>query len=235
MSEEKAAARAQSAAPAKRSWKRRAAAFAVAFAISLIVGRVFETVASQPALNAALNAQSGWMAALNTFSPWGVAGTFGDQMSAQSYADSRHMALNEEGRLQYTDATGGPMNGLMLPMKALSLTVGSLITAGGVAGLVQIGLGVMGVALGLEWLKRRHKSEFGGPVMMVFWPLGVILAASLIAVALKVVMVGALGALSWATSLAAGAAGASGVVGFCWYCFQKLGEKGAEHALTPKI
>jgi hypothetical protein len=37
------------------------------------------------------------------------------------------------------------------------------------------------------------------------------------------------------TQFAAGAAGATGVAGFCWYCAQKLGEKGAEHALTPKI
>ena len=48
-------------------------------------------------------------------------------------------------------------------------------------------------------------------------------------------MMGALYLLSWITSLAVWAAGATGIVGFCWLCLTKLGEKGAEHVMTPKI
>ncbi len=66
-------------------------------------------------------------------------------------------------------------------------------------------------------------------------PVAIIFGAGLLALALKAIMLAPLGALSWATGLAASAAGATGVVGFCWYCLQKLGEKSAEHALTPKI
>jgi hypothetical protein len=232
---ERAGETVKSQAPSKRSWRRRAAAFAIAFAVSLIVGRFFETLASKPAIDAALRAQSSWMEALNDFSPWGVAKTFSDRMSADIYANSRHMELNSEGRLEYVDAKGGAMDGLMRPMKALFDTVLALATTGGVVGLMQLGMGVLAVGLALVWRKRVEGKEMAPVVLVVLWPAAVIFAASLIALVLKALMVGALGALSWATELAAGAAGATGVVGFCWYCLQKLGEKGAEHALTPKI
>lgn len=220
----------------KKGWRRRAAGFVVAFAISLIVGRFFETVASKPAIDAALRAQTGWMEALSDFSPFGVARMYGDMASADMMSRQRHSYIDSEGKLQYTNPSGSPQDGLAAPMKALFATVAALVAAGGVVGLVQIGMGVLAVWLLLDWLKRRRNFEItSGPLIFLAWPLAVILAASLIAVVLKAVMVAALSALSWATGLAAGAAGATGVVGFCWYCLQKLGEKGAEHALTPKI
>jgi hypothetical protein len=205
----------------KKGWRRRVAGFVVAFAISLIVGRFVETVASKPVIDAALRAQTGWMEALSDFSPWGVAKLFGDKASADMMSRERQSYLNAEGRIQYTNSSGGPQDGLAVPMKALLATVAALVAAGGVVGLVQIGMGVLAVWLVLDWLKRRRNVEItSGPLLFVGWPVAVILAASLIAVALKAVMVAALGALSWATGLAAGAAGATGVVGFCWYCLQ---------------
>jgi hypothetical protein len=67
------------------------------------------------------------------------------------------------------------------------------------------------------------------------WPLAVVVSASVIAFALQMLMLGALFLFQWLTGLAALAAGATGVTGVCWYCVAKLGEKGAEHALTPKL
>ena len=175
------------------------------------------------------------MRTLSEFSPWGVADLFSDRMGAEIYANSRHMELNSDGRLEYVDARGGPVEGLALPMKALLLTVAALATSGGILGLAQLGLGALAVALGLKWLKMRGGKDLPAPALIVGWPVAVILAASLIAIPLKAVMLAALATLSWLTGLAAAAAGATGLVGFCWYCLQKLGEKGAEHALTPKI
>jgi hypothetical protein len=113
--------------------------------------------------------------------------------------------------------------------------VSALIADGGLVGLIQLGLGALAVAVGLHQLKRAGDAEVAPPVLVVGWPVAVIFAASVIAVALKFLMTGALFALSWITELAASAAGAGGIVGFSWYCTQKLGEKGAEHALTPRI
>jgi hypothetical protein len=120
-------------------------------------------------------------------------------------------------------------------MKAFFATVGALVAAGGVVGLAQLAMGALAVALIFRY---RTKLGVGGmPPIAAFFllPIAVIFAACLIAFALKSLMLGALAALSWATGLAASAAGATGVAGFCWYAIAKLGEKGAERALTPKI
>ncbi len=219
----------------KKSWTRRIAAFAISFAIALLVGRAFETVASESTLNAALRAQSGWIAALNEFSPWGVAGTFSEKYDALILAHYQP-TVDEGGRLVPARSDSpSPAQSLSQPLQALAGTIGALVGAGGVVGLAQIFMGALALALVLEHLKKRHRFEVGGPFVLVVWPLLVILTAGALAAALKLLMLGALGALSWVTGLAAGAAGATGVVGFCWYCLQKLGEKGAEHALTPKI
>lgn len=219
-----------------KGFGRRAAGFAVAFAISLVVGRFFEVVASKPAIETALDVQSGWMEALDDFSPWGVAALYGDKLTEDAQSRQRRMYFDAEGKIQYTNPSGSPRDGLVAPMMALFATVGALVSAGGIAGLVQICMGILAVWLGLDVLKRRGLFEAtNGLVLILGWPLAVIFAAGLIAVVLKTLMLGALGALSWVTGLAAGAAGATGVAGFCWYCLQKLGEKGAEHALTPKI
>ncbi len=219
-----------------RSLARRLGVFAIGFAISLIVGRFFETVASKPVIEGALSVQEQWIGALEEFSPWRVAKTFGDRLAEDQMSRAGGLVLNDEGRFERRAPSGTMQDGIAAPMKALFATVASLVTAGGVVGLMQIAMGVTAVWLTLDVLAKRKIFEVtNGIVFMFLWPPSVILAASLIAVVLKALMLGALAALSWITGLAAGAAGATGVAGFCWYCLQKLGEKGAEHALTPKL
>jgi len=219
-----------------KSRARRIGVFAIGFLISLIVGRFFEEVASKEALAAAHRVQVGWIAALSEFSPFAVADMFGDKLAEDQMSRAGGLVLNDEGRFERKAPSGTMQDGIAAPMKALFATVASLVTAGGIVGLMQIGMGIAAIWIILDILAKRKIFEVThGILFFVAWPPAVILAASLIAFALKSLMLGALAGLSWITGLAAGAAGATGVIGFCWYCLQKLGEKGAEHALTPKI
>jgi hypothetical protein len=229
---------AAAAAPApakKRSLRRRIAAFVIAFAISLVIGKFFETVASQETLDGALRAQQGWMTALEEFSPWALADEFGRRAGEEARAGQRQAYIDDDGNLAFTEPHGNLSGLLFGPLKAFFATLAALIAEGGVVGLIQLGLGALAVGAGLHEMKRREGKDMPPPVLFLGWPLAVIVAASVIAAALKFLMTGALFALSWATELAASAAGAGGIIGFCWYCTQKLGEKGAEHVLTPKI
>ncbi|MFO1186819.1 MAG: hypothetical protein U1E87_04845 [Alphaproteobacteria bacterium] len=221
----------------KKSWRRRALGFAIAFAISLLVGRVFEFVGSEATLSAAARAQTGWMMALSKASPWGVAKTYVaafDDIVAQGM---RRSYIDADGRIQYTEPKGGLLGFFWAPLKAFVQTLIAFATTGGVVGLLQIAMGAMALGLLNLRLSKGKRMTFGVPPIanVMVLPLATIGTASLLAVVLKLVMLAALVALSWVTQFAAGAAGATGVAGFCWYCAQKLGEKGAEHALTPKI
>jgi hypothetical protein len=221
----------------KKNWRRRAGGFAIAFAISLLIGRVFEFVGSEATLGAAARAQTGWMLSLSEASPWGVAKAYGAAYNDIVVQGMRRSYIDAGGEIQYTEPKGGLLGAFWAPLKAFFQTVIAFATTGGVVGLLQIAMGAMALALLNLRLSKGKRMTFGAPpiVNIMVLPVATIAAASLLAVALKLVMLGALVALSWVTQFAAGAAGATGVAGFCWYCAQKLGEKGAEHALTPKI
>lgn len=118
------------------------------------------------------------------------------------------------------------------PIAALIRTVTRLFAEGGVATLAQLAAG----ALAFAAFVRDSKTGvigFGGflPNLMGAPP-AVIAIASLLALGLKWLMLGALFSLHGVTSLAAAAAGAAGLGGFCWLCFSKLAEKGVEAAMT---
>lgn len=210
--------------------------FVAAFAVSLAVGRAFEFAADSQTLAAALRVQRGWISALSEMAPWEVVKTYNANLSEIAEWSREEVWTDDAGVVHSRDRNLGAAV-LLLPLLALGQTILALAGAGGVAGLVQIAMAAGALALiNLHWTKGR--SVFfpaHGVVNAVGVPLAIILGAGLLAVALKAAMIAALGALSWATALAATAAGATGVAGFSWYCLQKLGEKGAEHALTSKL
>jgi hypothetical protein len=218
------------------TWRRKAVAFLVAFGISLIVGRAFETVSDDATLAAAQRAQAGWAAALADASPLAVADRFGRELSAILAEGQAHLEFNDAGEAVNVTSDGDLVRPLVAPFKAFVATVAGFATNGVVVGLSLIAMGALAVGV-VNLRLSRGRSPFFHPVPANYFigPFAIILAGSAIAVLLKVAMLAALGALSWLTSLAGAAAGATGAAGFCWYCVVKLGEKGAEHALTPRL
>ncbi len=199
--------------------RRRFVGFLVGFAISLAIGKLIETVTNKNSLQGLYDAQSAWLEAVKNMSPFRLGEVF----------------LTELGR---------PEGGwhYLKPIAALWSSGESFFEASGLAGLLQIGMGVLAFVvtnLSLSkgkamWMgKPGENSRFGTNVVLA--PFAVVAASSVLALVLQAVMYGALTVFHWVTGLAAMAAGASGVVGFCWYCLSKLSERGAEHALTPKV
>lgn len=126
--------------------------------------------------------------------------------------------------------------GILAPVAALVRTATRLFSGGAAAivPIMQLGFGILGAVV---VMRDRRKQPVDGDsfAMLLMSPVVVILIASLGALALKWLMIGALASLSWVTHFAAGAAGATGFLGACWYCFSKLAEKGVEGALTGKM
>jgi hypothetical protein len=227
---------ANSEKPMRPGWRRKVIGFMIAFGISLIVGRAFETVSDEETLAAAQRAQAGWFSSLSRASPFAVAQAFGREYDSVLAEGRAHSYINDAGELINVTSDGDLKRGFGAPMKAFFMTIVGFVTNGGIVGLALIAMGMMSVGVINLRLSGGRSVDFGGPVLTWFaGPFAVILAASVIAVILKAVMLAALGGLSWVTTLAGGAAGATGVAGFCWYCVAKLGEKGAEHALTPRL
>jgi hypothetical protein len=107
---------------------------------------------------------------------------------------------------------------------------------GEIFALLQLFLACLGVA-------ALSKIKFSGKRLFLFEsytglmliPIAIVAAGTIIAFALKIAMLTALGLLRWFTGLAAFAAGATGVLGFCWQCLVKIGEKSTDHALQRKV
>jgi hypothetical protein len=208
---------------------RGAIRFAIGFIVSLIVGKAVEFVFDPDALDGLYAVQQTWIDAVSGMNPLSLTVTFIDEtmLAFQGYESgdgTRH------GAHIFSPAFG--FVGLLR----------SLFDESALAGLLQLGLGVLAVSsinLVRTGGRRAFFGEIGASGRMLeniwLWPLAVVASASVIAFALQVLMLGALFIFQWLTGLAALAAGATGVTGVCWYCFAKLGEKGAEHALTPKI
>lgn len=97
-------------------------------------------------------------------------------------------------------------------------------------------MGALGLCVLNFWRTRGRTIVFGQLwISVVLSPLATVVLASLIGLPLWGLMIGALNALSWVTSLAAAAAGATGIAGFCWLCLTELTKNGAENAITPRI
>lgn len=208
--------------------------FLIGFGISLIVGRVFETISDKETLAAAQRTQTAWFAALSRASPFAVAEDFFRELDAIMAEGRARLEFDAAGKAVNVTSDGDLLRPLVAPIKAFFATIQRFVTRGGLVGLSLIAMGALAVGV-VNLRLTRGRSPFFHPVPAnyLFGPFAIIFAASVIAFALKAMMLTALGALTWLTSLAGAAAGATGVAGFCWYCVVKLGEKGAEHALTP--
>jgi hypothetical protein len=214
--------------PARNTWMRRIASILVGLAISLVVGKIVETVSDREWLESATEVQSAWMDAVAQTSPVGVATTYWDELSA-AFGD--HQVDSD-----FLMGVRPHSVGVMSPLVALFYTAGRFFDSGGFTAIIQLALGALALAV-MNFLRRNGQSIFFDDLYLNLFalPALIVLFASLIGMVLWGVMMGSLYALSWVTSLAAAAAGATGVVGFCWLCITKLGEKGAEHVMTPKI
>ena len=211
----------------KKSWTRRIASILVGLAISLIVGKIIEMVSDREWLEAAKQAQAEWIETVSHTSPIAAAATYWTEVKGAYSGDV------SEG--SWT-AAGGAQNWLFAPLIAFAITIWRFFYEGGVTALIQIGAGALAVAT-FNFVRSKGETILFNADMfnLILVPITVMLSASVLGFVLEGVMIGALYALSRVTGLAAMAAGATGVVGFCWLCVTKLGEKGAEHVMTPKI
>jgi len=213
--------------PKRKTWTRRIASILVGLVISLIIGAIIERITDKEWLAEAEAAQAGWIDAVAQTSPVGVAAIYWDELSAawgDGQADS-DIFLGVR-----------PKVGLFSPVVAFGFTLARFFYSGGITAIVQIVIGMLAVAvINFVVSDGEHVSFDDLTLNAFFGPLATIAAASLIGMALWAVMMGSLYALSWVTGLAAAAAGATGIAGFCYLCITKLGEKGAEHVMTPKI
>jgi len=217
------------AAPRKKSWPLRVLFFFIAFFISIAIGKAFE-VASDPELLAeAKVAQREWVDTVSGTSPVAVASTYWVELNGAWWGES------SEGAWSAFEA-GGKGKGIVTPVYALVMTGARFFYEGGVPIVIQLALGALGVAV-LNFLRSNGQTILFDNELttLLFGPIAVILAASLIGMALWGLMQAGLFLLGWATDFAAWAVGATGIVGFCLYCFGELGKKGVEHVLTPKM
>lgn len=213
--------------PKRKTWARRIASILVGLLVSLLIGAVLERVTDKEWLAEAKAAQDGWVKAVEQTSPVGVAVIYWDELSAawgDGQADS-DIFLGVR-----------PKVGLFSPVVAFGFTIARFFYSGGVTAIVQIIIGLLAVAVINFIVSDGENVTFDDLTLnAVFGPLATIAAASLIGMALWVLMMGSLMFLGWITGLAAAAAGATGIAGFCYLCVTKLTEKGAEHVITPKI
>jgi hypothetical protein len=221
---------AENASAKKRSWTRRIASLAVGLAVSLVIGAIIERVSDKEWLASAKEAQAQWIEAVANTSPVGVASLYWTEVSG---------AYSHDVSGGSWSAAAGVDSWIFAPLIAFAMTIWRSFYEGGATILIQIGMGAL--AVGVFNLARTKRETFlFDPDFLtfqnvIFLPFAIMICASLIGMILWAVMMGALYALSWITGLAAAAAGATGIVGFCWLCAMKLGEKGAEHVMTPKL
>lgn len=122
------------------------------------------------------------------------------------------------------------------PVFAVARSLTRIIGENGVAPFIafgQLALGVLSFCAITSAASGGARVGFDG-----FWPNLLLAPACIVAMAsvsallIQWLMIGALSAFSWATSLAAACCGTTSVGAACWYCLKKLGETGVQHALT---
>lgn len=217
------------AAPKRKRWHLRVLFFFVAFFISIAIGKAFELASDPDMLAEAKVAQQEWMQTVQGTSPIAVASTYWVELNGAWWGES------SEGAWSAFEANGKG-KGIVTPVYALVITGARFFYEGGIPIVIQLLLGALGVAV-LNFLRSNGQTILFDNELttLLFGPIAVILAASLIGMALWLLMQGGLYLLGWATDFAAWAVGATGIAGFCLFCFGELGKKGAEHLLTPKL
>lgn len=125
-----------------------------------------------------------------------------------------------------------PLAGLLLAWQRLTFEGGwSYVWA-----ILQLGAGF------LAWL-FVHAALFAEPTQRSLWPegvwawvlgvpIGTVLGASVLAFAMKYLMLGGLAAFGWLTCFAAAACVATGLAGLCWYLVVRLAEHAASNAAS---
>jgi len=156
------------------------------------------------------------------------------QLEAAKAAEGEGAPLTAPRFPGETDGKSIPV--YLAPLFALFRAATRIIGENGVAPFVAFGQIVFGT---LAFLVISHWGSKGAHVGFDNWLANLLLApacvvglASLSALVIQWLMIGALGAFSWATSLAAACCGTSSIGAGVWYCLKKLGEKGVESALT---
>ncbi|MFZ5616186.1 MAG: hypothetical protein ACOZAA_02530 [Pseudomonadota bacterium] len=149
-------------------------------------------------------------------------------------------ALNEKGAPTLTPFPGEyqgkriPVH--LAPLFAVARSITRIIGENGVAPFIafgQLALGVLSFCAITSAVSNGARIGFDG-----FWPNLLLAPACIVALAsvsallMQWLMIGALSAFSWATSLAAACCGTTSLGAACWYCLKKLGETGVQHALT---
>jgi hypothetical protein len=204
------------------------AVWLIGFAISLAVGLVFDHLTNKDILDRIENAQRGWIKAAEATTPFTVADTYWKDL--QEAWRGRPL---DQPAYDFDDARGA---GIWSPFVALVSTGESAVRAGGLTALLQLALGALGIAT-FNYTKSQGRSIFfEDPYMnILLGPVAIIAAASVIGLALWLVMWAALHTLGNFITVASSLCGTCGVAGFCSYCGKKLAEKHVEHALTPKF
>lgn len=217
----------------KRGWRiitrKRVISFAIAFAISLTIGKLVESVTDREALVGFYRAQGIWYQTVNDLNPLSLLHTYVSKTVAAFYGH-----LRDDG-----SSTGA---GVWAPLKGIWYLLTDVYRQGSVFTILQLAFGAL--VLGALNLKRTGGKTvlLGNPdadgrtfLNLILWPPVAVVVASLLALALQLLMLTALGLFQWFTGLAAMAAGWTGVGGVCWLCFKELTERGIEHVVTPKL
>lgn len=197
--------------------------------VGFLVTKASESLLGPEALNGLYVAQASWIDTVNHMNPFALIGNY----------------ITDTGRaFQGEVGPDGSFHGssYFSPLVGLYVLISDLFNQGAFFTLLQVGLGVLAVSA-LNMASSNGKRIFLGEPHddgrfiqnLLFWPLAVVAAASVLAFVLQLLMLGALYLFSWVTGLAALAAGATGAGSFCWYCVTKLGEKSVEHVITSKL
>jgi hypothetical protein len=217
------------AAPRKKRWGVRLLLFVATFFVSIGVSKAFEIASDPQLLVDAELAQKQWINAVSSTSPIAVVSTYWIELNGAWWGES------SEGAWSAFEANGKG-KGIVTPVYALVMTGARFFYEGGVPIMIQLALGALGVAV-FNFLRSKGQTILFDNELttLLFGPIAVILAASVIGMILWLLMLGGLMLLGEFTKFAGWAVGATGVVGFCLYCFSELGKKGVEHVLTSKL
>ncbi len=157
-----------------------------------------------------------------------------EQQFGLSPAESNRM-LQDLGRQQTGGNSSSLGQKLIAPLVGIAAAWTRLTHEGGSSyfwAILQLVAGFVGFLVICAWL------EEGGSEGVWFWlvgvPIGTVVTASVLAFAVKYVMLGALFGFGWFTCFAGLCCGAVGVAGFIWSCIVNLAEHGVQNAVAPK-